>query len=193
MQGTPDQHMTVIYGTIPTCYLSCKSCTVDSQGIIICWVFKFFYKINCVINASIVTGDSGYALRPWLITPISNAEEGTAECDFNHCQMSARSIVERVNGVLKTRFRCLLKHRVLHYSPETASKIINTCCVLHNLCVENNLDDVPAEQEGEEFDGIFDDAADANANEGNSGPARSERLLIEGRRFRESIVRNYFS
>lgn len=37
------------------------------------------------------------------------------------------------------RFQCLLKHRVLHYAPNIASKIINSCTVLHNMCIENNI------------------------------------------------------
>lgn len=37
------------------------------------------------------------------------------------------------------RFRCCLKHRVLHYAPEYASQIVNACVVLHNLCIEHNV------------------------------------------------------
>nr|CAI5840098.1 unnamed protein product [Callosobruchus analis] len=36
------------------------------------------------------------------------------------------------------RFRSLFKHRVLHYDPETACKIIDTCCILHNICMFKN-------------------------------------------------------
>jgi hypothetical protein len=36
-------------------------------------------------------------------------------------------------------FRCLLKHRTLHYAPKKASKIINSCVVLHNLCIMDNI------------------------------------------------------
>lgn len=37
------------------------------------------------------------------------------------------------------RFRCLLKHRVLNYHPSISSKIINSCVILHNLCIDANL------------------------------------------------------
>lgn len=37
------------------------------------------------------------------------------------------------------RFRCLLKHRVLHYDPVQAAKIIYSCCALHNLLLRNNV------------------------------------------------------
>ncbi|CAI6373865.1 unnamed protein product [Macrosiphum euphorbiae] len=37
------------------------------------------------------------------------------------------------------RFRCLLKHRVLHYSPEKAASIINSCTILHNISISNKI------------------------------------------------------
>lgn len=58
-------------------------------------------------------GDSGYPLRPWLLIPVLEYEDGSPEDDYNQCQRTTRNVVERVNGVLKARFRCLLKHRVL--------------------------------------------------------------------------------
>ncbi|XP_045506318.1 putative nuclease HARBI1 [Colias croceus] len=78
-------------------------------------------------------GDSGYPLRPWLLTPIVNAVPGTAEDHYTNVHCSARNTVERCIGVLKTRWRCLLAHRVLHYDHHTVAKIINACCVLHNI------------------------------------------------------------
>lgn len=78
-------------------------------------------------------GDSGYALRPWLLTPVMNAEPNSPEDRYNRAQRQIRSLIERTNGLLKSRFRCLLKHRVLHYKPDVASRIINACVV---LCIE---------------------------------------------------------
>lgn len=49
------------------------------------------------------------------------------------------------------RFRCCLKHRVLHYDPVTACKIINSCAFLHNLCIEHNIPE-PEDDGDEEFD-----------------------------------------
>ncbi|GLV38132.1 hypothetical protein CBL_10099 [Carabus blaptoides fortunei] len=60
----------------------------------------------------------------------------------------------RCNGVLKMRFRCLLKHRVLHYAPTMASKIINACTVLHNMCIKNNLPNVEEDLEDVDY-GMF--------------------------------------
>lgn len=56
-----------------------------------------------MLNAYI--GDSGYPLRPWLLTPFLNAEPNTPEYRFNKTFCHARSCIERCNGVLKMRFR----------------------------------------------------------------------------------------
>lgn len=46
--------------------------------------------------------------------------------------------MERTIGLLKARWRCLLGHRVLHYDPAMAAKIVNACVCLHNIANERN-------------------------------------------------------
>lgn len=87
-------------------------------------------------------GDSGYPLQPWLLTPIDNAAPGTREELYNTLHSRARSIIECVNGILKSRFRCLLRHRTLNYDPIKAANIIYTCAVLHNISIAFN-DELP--------------------------------------------------
>jgi len=74
-----------------------------------------------------------------MMTPVIDAIKGSPEAEYNRKQIRCRSLIGQCNGVLKMRFRCLLKHRVLHYSPSTASKIIYTCAVLHNMCINENV------------------------------------------------------
>lgn len=91
-------------------------------------------------------GDSGYPQREYLMTPILDAPPGSPEEHYTRIQCVARNTVERTIGVLKNRWRCLLSHRVLHYHPNTAAKIVNACCVLHNVCNRSRLnqsDDMP--------------------------------------------------
>lgn len=96
-------------------------------------------------------GDSGYPLEPWLMTPILDVDENTPEGRYTTAHCRARNSIERCIGLLKSRFRCLLKHRTLQYDPIIAGKIINTCVVLHNICIRNNvLLEEPIENEEED-------------------------------------------
>ncbi|KAK4874373.1 hypothetical protein RN001_013733 [Aquatica leii] len=92
-------------------------------------------------NVFFLMGDSGYPTRPWLLTPLGNPQNA-GDQRYNEQFCSIRSTIERCNGVLKSRFRCLIRHRTLHYDPVMAGKIINACCVLHNFCINNNIPEV---------------------------------------------------
>lgn len=89
-------------------------------------------------------------------------------------------------------FSCLLKHRTLHYSPSKASKIINACVVLHNLCISEN---VPI------IDGDNDEVADLELGlyhfpmeeHNDDVPNRQNQELIAGQRFRQNIVNRLFT
>ncbi|XP_044764246.1 putative nuclease HARBI1 isoform X2 [Coccinella septempunctata] len=51
-------------------------------------------------------GDSGYACKPFLFTPVLNP--GTeAERRYNQAHIKTRNCIERCFGVLKRRFPCL--------------------------------------------------------------------------------------
>ncbi|XP_035794891.1 LOW QUALITY PROTEIN: putative nuclease HARBI1, partial [Anopheles albimanus] len=90
---------------------------------------------------SFVLGDAGFPLEPCLLVPYRNADAGSREAVFNHKHSQARSVVERTIGILKSRFRCLLGARQLHYSPSKASSIVNACAALHNICRGYNMPD----------------------------------------------------
>ncbi|XP_060810111.1 putative nuclease HARBI1 [Amyelois transitella] len=84
-------------------------------------------------------GDSGYPLRKFLMTPVVNALPETPEGHYTNVHVRARNVIERTIGLLKSRFRCLLAHRVLHYKPQVAASIVNACVILHNICNKANL------------------------------------------------------
>lgn len=73
------------------------------------------------------------------MTPIVDAAPDTPEAHYTNLHVRARNIIERTIGLLKARFRCLLVHRVLHYSPNVAASIVNACVVLHNICNRANI------------------------------------------------------
>ncbi|XP_046543314.1 putative nuclease HARBI1 [Haliotis rubra] len=80
-------------------------------------------------------GDSGYACRPYLLTPVSNPENEKEE-KYNRCHTATRNSVERAFGLCKSRFRCLHKSTgCLLFSPEKSIKIITACMQLHNMAI----------------------------------------------------------
>ncbi|XP_045767780.1 putative nuclease HARBI1 [Maniola jurtina] len=100
-------------------------------------------SLNEAGEACWLLGDSGYAQRNWMMTPILRTAPDSPESNYTDNHTSTRNTVERCIGVLKARWRCLLAHRTLHYDPIKAGKIVNACIVLHNMCNNARLD-VPA-------------------------------------------------
>lgn len=132
-----------------------------------------------------ILGDSGYPLRTWLLTPFNDPEPDTPEYRYNTFHKNTRVKIECCNGVLKSRFRCLLKHRMLHYAPNVACKIISACVVLHNICREHNVPEV--EEEIEQFDfGVMNQNFGDNEEENIARQVNPE--LADGRRARMRIV-----
>lgn len=93
-----------------------------------------------------LVGDSGYPQKPYLMTPILDAAVGSPEYLYTHRHIRTRVCIERCIGLLKTRFRCLSSDRKLRYAPDMAGKIINVCCILHNICIKGNAPLLVAEQ-----------------------------------------------
>ncbi|XP_055371910.1 putative nuclease HARBI1 [Condylostylus longicornis] len=87
----------------------------------------------------LIVGDSEYPLAPYMLTPFRNTEEASLEARFNKKHAQGRNIIERTIGLLKSRFRCLLGARELHYTPQKATQIVNVCVALHNICLKYNI------------------------------------------------------
>ncbi|KAJ8911984.1 hypothetical protein NQ315_003266 [Exocentrus adspersus] len=127
-------------------------------------------------------GDSGYPQEPWLMTPIQGVPRDTPEGRYTAALTSTRNCVERCIGVLKNRFRCLLKDRVLHYDPFKAGQIINAVSVLHNMCVRANL----AIEYDEEEQRNDEDVPDVDA------AVIARNVLVQGQARRANIIQLYF-
>ncbi|KAI5631742.1 DDE superfamily endonuclease domain-containing protein [Phthorimaea operculella] len=84
-------------------------------------------------------GDKGYPLLPWLMTPLAEVGAGTPEERYNKMHSHARVVIEMTFGRLKNIFRCLNRHRTLHYSPEKAAKIVISCCTIHNILIWSGI------------------------------------------------------
>lgn len=71
--------------------------------------FPFYFRVYCLLEAANVkvnilfvhTGDSGYPVEPWLLTPLPREPEGTPRFTYNEALCKARTCVERLFGVLK--------------------------------------------------------------------------------------------
>ncbi|XP_052756255.1 uncharacterized protein LOC128201913 [Galleria mellonella] len=94
-----------------------------------------FFFFNIIINMLL----SGYALRKYIMTPITNTVPGSQEAHYTSVHVRTRNVIERTIGLLKARFRCLLVHTVRHYAPEVAASIVNACVVLHNMTVKSKI------------------------------------------------------
>nr|XP_054767429.1 putative nuclease HARBI1 [Lytechinus pictus] len=114
-------------------------------------------------------GDSGYPLQPWLLTPILRPRTPEEE-RFNTSLCKTRVCVERAFGLLKSRFRCLDNTGgILCYPVERTCKIIMTCCVLHNICLQRRIplpDDVVQLANDPNQPGVGQDVAVNNRDRG---------------------------
>lgn len=122
----------------------------------------------------------------------NNPPQGTAEYRFQTTFKSVRSLIERCNGTLKNRFRCLLKHRVLHYNPEFAGRIVNACVVLHNICTEQNVA-LPQDDDNEEIIDYGMYPPDALLDNGQDPMNILNNDLAAARRLRAEIIQRRFN
>lgn len=130
----------------------------------------------------LVSGDSGYPLQPWLMTPILHPVTN-GERRYNRAHVRGRNVIERCNGVLKSRFRCLSRFRIMNLLPTAASNIINACAILHNICIKNRLELYNVNDDG------GGDAGNDAPDEDNSSSTNYARAAS----VRQLIIRNHFS
>ena len=80
----------------------------------------------------LLLGDGAYLSTMWLVKPYpSNIRLTDTQGKFNKSLSSARVIAERGFGLLKHRWRCLLKS--LDNDIEYVTNAILWCFVLHNI------------------------------------------------------------
>lgn len=84
--------------------------------------------------------------------------ESPQEC-FNMRHSSARNVIERAFGILKMRWAILRSPS--YYPIRTQNRYIVACCLLHNLIMQDNMDDDPIVAE-------FDSMDRANNQEDNN-------------------------
>uniref|UniRef100_A0A7M5XN08 DDE Tnp4 domain-containing protein n=2 Tax=Clytia hemisphaerica TaxID=252671 RepID=A0A7M5XN08_9CNID len=81
----------------------------------------------------LILGDGAYPASTWLLKPYPHIAPLDAEQrNFNRALSSSRCTVEIGFGLLKSRWRCLLKR--LDYNLENIPGVVMVCVVLHNIC-----------------------------------------------------------
>lgn len=133
-------------------------------------------------------GDSGYPLRPYLLTPVQHPATNSEE-QFNQAHGRTRSIVERAIGLWKQRFRCISKSSGgLKLNSSKSCSVIVVTAILHNIAVREN---VPLLEEEEGVIAPADDEDSASDNDDPPNP-HQERLQPAGAEVRELLIQNMF-
>ncbi|XP_017469844.1 PREDICTED: putative nuclease HARBI1, partial [Rhagoletis zephyria] len=86
-------------------------------------------------NSYFIIGDSAYPSTKWLVSPFKDyGNLNESQRKFNEIHSSTRMVVENAFGLLKGRFR-----RLLRFTEQTdlkvITKIVVSACVLHNICI----------------------------------------------------------
>ena len=116
---------------------------------------------RCFCWPFLIVGDSAYPIFPCLFKPYQNVRNSDpTKVQFNTVLSKIRVIVERALSVLKGRWRCLRKE--LEILTENVPGTIAACCILHNICIENEEPDPDIDDSDD--DDFVDRGASANAD-----------------------------
>jgi hypothetical protein len=82
-------------------------------------------------------GDVAYPIQPWFYSPFKGEKDGLPryKAHWNFMQSSTMMSVERTFGMLKGRFRILLKK--INIPLRHMLNLVMTCICLHNMCIAN--------------------------------------------------------
>ncbi|XP_059062811.1 putative nuclease HARBI1 [Achroia grisella] len=121
-------------------------------------------------------GDSAYPNRSYLLTPLLNPVT-EAEIRYNESHIKTRNTIERTFGVWKRRFPVVAL--TLRVSISNVHAIIVATAVLHNMCRNLNLQEIPPEVELPPTDNIE-----------NSG---AQNMIMLDMQHRADLINNYFT
>ncbi|XP_061167531.1 putative nuclease HARBI1 [Saccostrea echinata] len=125
------------------------------------------------IKDGVVLGDSGYACKPYLISPYQRPSTPAPE-RFNSAHSKTRVTIERAFDWWKRRFHVL--HAEIVMTPERVWTVIGGCAVLHNLAISFRE---PLADEDQDLD------VDGNIQGQYNGPE-------DGKNIRNYIKQHYF-
>lgn len=112
-------------------------------------------------NDGHIVGDAAYPLMKQLMVPYKDTGRLTSkQRKFNTTLSTSRCVIERAFALLKGRFRRL---KMLDMSRvDLIPKVVVSCCILHNICLDNSdlLDDsgqVTVEDDNDHCQELVDD------------------------------------
>lgn len=82
-----------------------------------------------------LVGDAVYSCRPWMLALFRCHIDRLSreEYHWNYIQNSTCMCIEKTFGMLKVRWRILLKRVNVHL--KNVHDLVSTCLVLHNMCI----------------------------------------------------------
>lgn len=116
----------------------------------------------------VILGDSGYMLRTWLMTPVTNPIT-RKQRSYNFAHSSTRSTVERSIGVAKNRWHCL--RGGLRLQPAKACRVILVCLMLHNRARRLNIPEALPDSDS-------DSSSSSDSSPGNSDDDTADHQSI---------------
>lgn len=124
-------------------------------------------------------GDGAFPLSSYMMKPFVGTNLPTDKELFNYRLSRARMTVENTFGRLKARWRILLKFSEMQFNKTI--KVITTCCILHNLCEEENSPILPKLlKKVEEFNEMYPhpQPEDEPNFDSNEGEAKREEIML---------------
>lgn len=120
----------------------------DARILQMSFIYKDQYLYEVCGSKFHILADSTYPLEENIITPFKDYGNLTVtEKQFNKNHSKTRVVIENTFGLLKGRFRQLLK---LDFAlTEKDANFVLACCVLHNMCSESDdiiITELPREE-----------------------------------------------
>lgn len=109
------------------------------------------YFENGIYDDSLLVADSGYAIKPYVITPLLNPQTPAPHI-FNEAQIRTRNPIERAIGVLKRRFPILALG--IRLQKEKVEAVVIAAVVLHNVAL--SMGDLNPPEVNEEIQAAID-------------------------------------
>ncbi|KAI4979045.1 hypothetical protein ZWY2020_015798 [Hordeum vulgare] len=83
-----------------------------------------------------IIGDAGYPLLPWLLTPYHEEDLSDFKAEFNRRHSAATTRALKALSRLKDTWKCLQGDAWWLTNLKNPSRMIYTCCRLHNIVIE---------------------------------------------------------